>query len=45
MELVAIVGAVLLLDLAALRWGRDSRNPARDIAGTGGLLAQPIERR
>jgi hypothetical protein len=44
-ELIAIVGAVLLLDLAALWWGRDSRDPARGIAGAGGLLAQPIERR
>ncbi len=24
-------------------WGRNSRDPARGIAGAGGLLAQPIE--
>ena len=42
MELVAIVGAVLLLDLAVLRWGRDSRDPARDIPGAGGLLPQAV---
>ena len=44
MELIAIVGAVLLLDLAALRWGRDSRDPARDIPGTGGLLPLAVRR-
>lgn len=40
MELLVVVGVLLLFDLAALRWGRDSRGTARGDAGTGGILPQ-----
>jgi len=38
MELLVMLAVLVLFDLAALRWGRDSRDPARDLAGTGGIL-------
>jgi hypothetical protein len=38
MELLVMLAVLVLFDLAVLRWGRDSRNPARDLAGTGGIL-------
>lgn len=38
MELLIALLLIGLLDIAALRWGADSRVDARDIAGTGGIL-------
>ncbi len=38
MELLIWLTLLLILDLLALRWGRDSRDPARGHAGTGGIL-------
>ncbi len=40
MELLLLILALALLDLAALRWGVDSRCDRRGDAGAGGLLPQ-----
>ncbi|HET8628545.1 MAG TPA: hypothetical protein VFL91_14080 [Thermomicrobiales bacterium] len=40
MELLTIVAALVLLDVAALRWGADSRAGARGSSNTGGILPQ-----
>lgn len=38
MELLLLLGLLLLFEVAALRWGHDSRDPGH--AGTGGLLPE-----
>ena len=38
MELLIAILLIGILDVAALRWGVDSRVDERDIAGTGGIL-------
>lgn len=38
MELIVAVTLLVLLDLAALRWGCESRETARGHFGAGGLL-------
>jgi hypothetical protein len=38
MELLLVLTILILGDLAALHWGRDSRDPARGHTGAGGLL-------
>ena len=38
MELIVGVALLVVLDLAALRWGRDSRETARGHFGAGGIL-------
>lgn len=40
MEILLPIAGLILLDLAALRWGSDSRSIARGNAGAGGLLPQ-----
>ena len=45
MELTILLGLLLLLSLAASRWGRDSRDHARDHHGTGGLLPSAVPAR
>lgn len=40
MGLLIVVAALVLLDLAALRWGVDSRAGARGHGNTGGILPQ-----
>ena len=38
MELVVMLVLLVLFDLAALRWGRDSRRTVRGHFGAGGIL-------
>ena len=40
MELLVALALLVLLDLAALRWGADSRSVARGRLGAGELLPQ-----
>jgi len=37
-ELIVAVVLLVVLDLAALRWGRDSRETARGHFGAGGIV-------
>ncbi len=38
MELIVAVALLVVLDLAALRWGRDSRETGRGHFGAGGIM-------
>ena len=38
MELIVAVALLVLLDLAALRWGRDSRETGHGHFGAGGIV-------
>ncbi len=40
MELLIVLALLVLLDVAALRWGADSRSTASGHLGAGGLLPQ-----
>ena len=44
MELIVLLMALVLFDLAALRWGRDSRDTARGILGAGGIVPNSSQR-
>ena len=38
MELIVLIVLLVLLDLAAVRWGTDSRDTARGYFGTGEIV-------